>query len=327
MSVAIYARLRAIRGAGAATMALVLLLVLSACAGPQTARFLTDASDLPFRSEVGGVPFFAQTDNFCGPATLAMAATWAGTPLTQAEAAAQVFTPGKQGTLRDDMVAAARRNGLLAVPVTDMRALFQEIADGHPVIVFQNLALDILPVWHYAVAYGYDLDRGVILLRSGLDETRATPLDTFERTWARGDHWGLVVLPAAGWPATASERAVVEAAVGLELAGHGRAAGAVYANAVQLWPEGYTAWFGLGNARYATRDYRGSAEAFRQATRLRPNDAVAWNNLAYALAGNGRLPEAREAAEQAVRLAPLGGEGPYRDTLADINALAARPAG
>ncbi len=75
MSVAIHACVRAIRGAGAAAMALAVLLVLSACAGPQTARFLTDASDLPFRSEVGGVPFFAQTDNFCGPATLAMVAT------------------------------------------------------------------------------------------------------------------------------------------------------------------------------------------------------------------------------------------------------------
>jgi hypothetical protein len=313
------------RGAGAA-LTLALLLVLGACAGPQT-RFLTDASDLPFRSEVGGVPFYAQTDNYCGPATLAMVATWAGTPLTQADAAKLVYTPGKQGTFRDDMVAAARRNGLLAVPVTDMRALLREIAEGHPVIVFQNLGLEVVPVWHYAVAFGYDLDRNVILLRSGVDEVRATPLATFERTWARGDHWGLVVLPPSGWPATGTERALVEAAVGLELAGHGREAGAVYANAVQLWPDSYTAWFGLGNARYAAKDFRGSADAFRHATQLRPNDAVAWNNLAYALAGNGRFADARMAAEQAVKLAPAGGEGPYRDTLADINQLTARAAG
>ena len=322
MSVAAHAFFKVGKGA-----ALVVLLALSACAGPQTARFLSDASDLPFKSEVGGVPFYAQADYYSGPAALAMAATWAGTPLTQAEAATQFYTPGKQGPFRDDMVTAARRNGLLAVPVTDMRSLFQEIAEGHPVVVFQNLAFEVVPVWHYAVAYGYDLDRGVLLLRSGPDETRETPLATIERTWARGDHWGLVVLPATSWPAAANERSVVEAAVGLELAGHGRAAGTVYANAVQIWPESYTAWFGLGNARYATRDYRGSADAFRQATRLRPTDAVAWNNLAYALAGNGRLADAREAAEQAVKLAPLGGEGPYRDTLADITNLTARPAG
>ena len=76
--------------------------------------------------------------------------------------AAAVYTPGREGTLASDMIAAARRNGRVAVPVTSLPALLAELAAGNPVIVFQNLGLGFVPRWHYAVAFGYDLAAGRI---------------------------------------------------------------------------------------------------------------------------------------------------------------------
>jgi len=78
---------------------------------------------------------------------------------------------------------------------TSFPTLFTEIAAGHPVIVLQNLAFDWYPVWHYAVAVGYDLDAQEITLRSGRERRLQLPLGTFEDTWRRGGHWAMLALP------------------------------------------------------------------------------------------------------------------------------------
>jgi Flp pilus assembly protein TadD len=135
------------------------------------------------------------------------------------------------------------------------------------------------------------------------------------------------VLPPDRLPVSATERNVLQAAHGLELAGNVAGAAIAYTRATQRWPESHAAWFALGNARYAVGDFSGAAASFVRATVLRPDDPDAWNNLAYALVESGRADEARRAAERAVLLAPLGAEQPYRATLEEIIALTARVAG
>jgi tetratricopeptide (TPR) repeat protein len=304
--------LRAARAPGA-----LLLWALVGCATPQTDALLQAPAALPPRAEVAGVPFFPQEQYYCGPAALAMVLTWSGLPVTQERAAAQVYTPDREGTLRSDMVAAARRNDRLAVPVTQLRDLTAELAAGHPVVVFQNLGLGWLPVWHYAVAIGYDLEAGELILHSGLDARRAMPLGTFERTWARGDHWGLVVLPPEELPAAADEITVLRAATGLEQAGRARPAAAAYRAIAARWPESLEAWIGLGNAAYAAGDLHEAEDAFRNATARHPEAAAAWNNLAHVLGASGRRAEAVAAAERAIQ---LGGPdaATYQATLREV---------
>ena len=304
--------LRAARAAGA-----LLVLALVGCATPQSDALLQAPAALPPRAEVAGVPFYPQEEYYCGPAALAMVLTWSGRPVTQEQAAAQVYTPGREGTLRSDMVAAARRNDRLAVPVSELRDLTAELAAGHPVVVFQNLGLGWFPVWHYAVAIGYDLDAGELILHSGLDARRAMPLGTFERTWARGDHWGLVVLPPEQLPAAANEMAVLRAATGLEQAGRSSAAAAAYAAIAERWPDSVEGWIGLGNAAYAAGQLDQAEDAFRTALRRHPDSAAAWNNLAHVLGEAGRPAEAVAAAQRAVR---LGGPNAatYRATLREV---------
>lgn len=259
---------------------------------------------LPAAATVPDVPFFAQEDLYCGPAALAMAVAWTGLDVTQDEVAPLVYTPGRSGTLASDLVTGARRMGRLAVPVTTLEALLAEVAAGHPVIVFQNLGLGWWPVWHFAVVTGYDLFDDRLILHSGTTADLALDRALFERTWARADNWGLVVLPPDRLPAIADERAVLEAAVALERAGQPAAAYEAYRAALDRWPESLPGWIGLGNTAYAMGDLARSEAAFDAATRLFPNQPAGWQNLAVVRESRGDLAGAAEAADRAARLQP-----------------------
>jgi tetratricopeptide (TPR) repeat protein len=299
----------------------LLLLALGACAAPQTTRLVQDPGDLPPRAEVAEVPFFPQERYQCGPAALAMVLAWSGLPVTQEDLVPQVYTPEREGSLRSDVLAAARRNGRLAVPVASLPDLLAEIAAGHPVLVFQNLALDWYPQWHFAVAIGYDLEARELVLHSGLDERRVTPLGTFEHTWERGDYWALVVLPPDRLPVGAGETAVLRAAAGLERSKRLDEAATAYDTVLERWPESFGAFMGLGNVSYAKSDLGAAETAFRRAIAARPESPAPWNNLAYVLLGLDRKAEAIAAAREAVRLAG-DNAAPYRETLDEITSKA-----
>jgi hypothetical protein len=316
---------------------LVSTLALAACAAPGVDPVRHAPGDLPRTAQVGDVPFVAQEKYYCGPASLAMTLAWSGRPVEQETLAGQVYTPGKTGTLRRDLVTGARRQGRLAVRLADdatpaepaLRTLLAEVAAGHPVIVFQNLGLAAVPQWHFAVVTGYDLDAGEIVLHSGTTAGKRRALDGFARTWARGDRWALAVLPPDRLPATADRRAVMTAAQGLERAGRNAAAAQAYAAILTRWPALYAARIGRGNALYALGRYAEATRALRTATQRRPAAPEAWNNLAYAEAARGNLEAALSAARTAVEKAQAAGfDGTamarYRDTLREIRGKAAR---
>jgi tetratricopeptide (TPR) repeat protein len=299
-----------------------LLLFLAGCATPQADSLLADAGALPVRAEVAKVPFYPQEKFYCGPAAMAMALTWSGLPVTQDDMASEVYTPGREGSLRTDMLSGARRNGRLAVRVRSLRAMLQEIAAGNPVLVFQNLGLSWYTQWHYAVAFGYDLGKNELLLRSGVTARRTTGLELFERTWARGDYWAITVLPPGRLPVTATEQDVLPAAIGLERAGRHVAAAEAYAAMTARWPASLGAQMGLGNMRFAAKDLAGAETAFRAALKHHPKAADAWNNLAYALARQGRREAALSAARKAVAIGGPRVEA-YRDTLRELSGKSA----
>jgi hypothetical protein len=298
--------------------ALLLLLAAAGCAAPQTARVVESPGGLPRQAEVEGVPFFPQQAYYCGPAALAMTLAWSGLEETPESLAPQVYTPGREGTLAPDIVAAARRKGRLAVELRDLEALLAEVAAGNPVLVFQNLALDWWPQWHFAVVVGYDLDRRTLILHSGTTERLETALDAFERTWERSGYWGLLTLPPDRLPAAVVRGPVLVAAAGLEQAGQYEAAAMAYQSVVRRWPEEPAAWIGQGNAWFALQRFADAEDAFRAAIALRPDAPAAWNNLAYALSRQGRRDEAMAAARQAVALAD-GEDAVYRDTLEEVS--------
>lgn len=282
-------------------VAVALALLLAACA-TQTPSALQSAQ-LPRHVELIATPFFPQERYQCGPAALAMSLHAAGIPVAPEALVPQVYVPQRKGSLPPEMLAAGRRNGALSMTIAPrLDALLAELAAGNPVIVLQNLALSWFPLWHYAVAIGYDLDRAEIILRSGTIEREVMRLSTFENTWARGDYWAMVALPPTRLPATVQEAAAVRALVAFEKSADAARARSAYETALRRWPHNLTLQLGYGNAAYANGDRIVAAAAFRRATQNHPESAPAFNNLAMVLAELGEFAQARDAAERALAL-------------------------
>jgi len=304
--------------AGVVVSALLLLAnLLTGCATPQTAALAEHApGGLPRQVLLPHVPFFAQEQFQCGPASLAMALNASGLSTTPEALRPQLFLPSHAGSLQAEMLATARRHGRLAVALPPrMEAVLTEVADARPVIVLQNLSLPIVPIWHYAVVIGYDLDRGEIVLHSGLTERQRLTLEVFERTWERSGYWAMVADAPARLPRTPTPEALVTAAIALERLDP-QAAFAAYDALTQRAPTPL-AWMGLGNTAFAAGDHARAAFAFERATELDVNSGDAWNNLARALLALGRRDEALRAAQRAVTIGGTRVER-YRATLTTI---------
>lgn len=263
------------------------LVWLTACAAP----FDADARlsvDVPTRAQVADVPLIRQNAFNCGPASIAMVMQWAGADVTQDQVAALAFSPGAGGTYTADMIGSSRRLGQLAVEIGTFDQLLAEVAAGHPVIVFQNLGLGVAPVWHYGVVTGYGFARDEVYLNSGQEDQMVMPFAVFERTWRRGDSWGLVVLPPDRLPVSVGQTAILSAAAALERAGQPAAAETLYLTGGARWPDNWLWQFGLGNARYAQGDLRGAQAALRDARAMAPDIPEIRANLATVTAERGR---------------------------------------
>jgi tetratricopeptide (TPR) repeat protein len=255
---------------------------------------------LASKAELDGTPFFAQTQYQCGPAALATALAAIGLDADPKELGAQVFLPARTGTLQVEMIAGARRRGAVATRVpAALEAALREVQAGHPVVVLQNLGLSWAPMWHYAVLIGYDIDAAEVVLRSGTTRREVMLMRTFEHTWTRAGAWGFVALPPGEWPATADEKAVIDASVGFERVAPPAQAVQVYRSALQRWPDSLSLRMGLGNSLHAAGDKAGAADAFREAAQ-RHRSAPAWINLASTLLELNRVSEASDAAREAL---------------------------
>jgi len=277
--------------------------------------------NLASRVSLASVPFHPQaTRDDCGPAALAMMLGWTGIDTDPLALAPTVYTPGREGTLQSDIIQATRRAGRLALPVRSLDTLLTELDAGHPVLVLQNLGWERWPVWHYAVAMGYDLESQTLFLHSGKEARFATSFADFEASWQSSDRWGLTVTTPNRLPKALAQRDGLEAAFGLEQAGRNDAAAATYGALLTRWPHNLAALMGFGNTRYAAGDVETARKTFRQAVLLHPDAAEAWNNLAVSLGDEGRHDDAVEAAREAVR---LGGpnEAAARQTLAELEAV------
>jgi len=301
--------------------ALLVALLAAGCAAPQTGALLgARPADLPAHAQVSDLAFFAQEDFQCGPAALAAVMQHAGRTDANPEALRQaVFVPARAGSFTVEMLAAPRTWGLLAVRTPpELDAVLHEVAAGNPVVVFQNLSLPIMPIWHYAVLAGYDLDRAEVVMNSGTQEHQTLSMHAFERTWARGEYWAMTVTPPDRLPVRATRIDIAKAAAALEHSAP-QAALQTYDAMLVRWPGDRLALFGRGNVLYAQQRVEAAAEAWQAAVDAYPDFADAWNNLAQA-----RFELHQRAAAQAAidRALALGGPKAalYEQTRIQINA-------
>ncbi|MBT8107653.1 MAG: PA2778 family cysteine peptidase, partial [Gammaproteobacteria bacterium] len=252
------------------------------------------------RVELADTPFHPQSRYQCGPAALTTVLQASGASVELDDIVAKVYIPGRQGSLQLELLAATRTSGRLPYRIDGtLSALLAELQAGRPVLLLQNLGVAAIPRWHYAVAVGIDSEHGRIVLRSGQERRRETPIDVFLRTWSRGDFWGLVTLRPGELPANVDRARYFSAVVGLEQTGQPGTAALAWQAAVQRWPGDTTARFGLGNARLAQGEFPAAEARYRELLLMAPDLIVARNNLALALARQQRLTEALRTIDEA----------------------------
>lgn len=290
----------------------LLLMGLSGCSTfiPQTVA-LRDAppADLKPRVELSEVPFFPDGEYQCGPAALATVLAHQRVPVTPEQLVSQVYVPERKGSLQIEMLAAARRHGMVSYQLEpNMIGLLREVEAGNPVIVLQDLGISPFNKWHYAVVVGYDLQKEEVILRSGDKKRQVIPIGLHEFVWRKSEYWAMVAVPPERIPVTATELGWLSALAAFERVNPQRARDGYNAFLVR-WPNNVDAMIGLANAHYASGDLKQAEAVLRRAQQQSPDSAVVLNNLAQTLADQGRSAEALPLAERAV----LAG-GPFART-------------
>lgn len=287
---------------------LVIIIVMGAHSGcalyPQSKQLIYNApADLPPHYVLEGVPFFAQDEYQCGPAALAMLLSFKRMQVLPDDLVSKVYVPEQRGTFQIELRAATRSYGLVpyVLPNT-MEALFREVAAGNPVLVLQNLGLEILPQWHYAVVIGYDLAEGDVILHSGEDESTRMALATFERSWVSSARaWGMLALLPSELPNQITPPQLAQNAEDMNAVGRSEVAMTLYEVGLERWPGNDLLTLGIGNLEYQNGHYASASEHFLKMLKYSPDDVRAWNNLAYSLGQQGCM-QALDAARCATKL-------------------------
>lgn len=253
--------------------------------------------------ELKHVPFYAQDDYYCGPSALAMVLNSAGVNVTPESLVNQVYIPSRKGSLQIEMLAAARKNGLVAYELApQLSDVLHEISAGNPVIVLENYSYGLWPIWHYAVAIGYDLKEREIMRRSGTHIREILPFSAFEYIWKTDGYWSMVALPLDKIPASATEIKYANAILALEESGHTNNAHIAYKTLLKRWPKSLIGQMGLGNTALKLKDLETAKSTFLIVTQEHPEAVEAFNNLAYVYSELGDLEKAVISAENAVAL-------------------------
>lgn len=283
--------------AGAA--AFLLLLLLGGCAG-------LGAPPVPLAVapvELTDTPFHPQEDYLCGPAALATVLNHDGVAVTPEALTDSLYLPVRRGTLQVELAATARRYGRLAVQLDDsLEALVEQLEHGRPVLVLQNLASNLVPIWHYAVVVGYLPDDDRFVLRSGRERRLLTRRSRFAATWERAGRWALVLADPAEVPQRLPRQNYLRAAADFENTGRHQEALTAFRSALVAWPGDPTARLGEANNLYYLGDRAAAAEAYRALVADHPEHPVAVHNLAMVLLEQDRACEAHAVIDAATGL-------------------------
>ena len=277
-------------------------LVSCATRTPVTDKLTRKLPDDPHHN-ISQVPVIAQKKNHCGPASLGMVLKFYGNNKSPDDLAHNLFHQDLGGSFRSDILASARREGMMVFEIDDLRDVLKEVKDNHPVIIFQNLGLESAPQWHFSVLRGYDLATPQVYMNAGEAQMTKMDMHLFERSWILGGKWGALILPPHKLSKTISGIQHVEAASLLEASGNHQAALVAYESILQKWPQESLAMIGAANASYALKKVSLAEKFLLRAVKENPQSAIAFHNLAFIQNELGKVSLARKNATQAMSLA------------------------
>ena len=130
------------------------MLLLGACTtSPQLAQYWPPGASESI--ELTATPFYPQEDYQCGPAVLATLLGASGNTVSPEVLVHEIYIPDRQGSLQPELVAAARKRGLVIYRLRPkLDDLLGQLNSGLPVLILQNHGIRQLPIWHYAVVVG-----------------------------------------------------------------------------------------------------------------------------------------------------------------------------
>lgn len=264
----------------------------SGCASEQ--RYMLASLDQQHDDvELIHTPFYPQVTDQCGPSALAAILNSSGVAVTPQDLKTNIYIPGRQGSLQIELLAATRGYGRLPYRIDEnVLALLDEVRDGRPVLVLQNLGSKRSPIWHYAVVVGYLADKKQFVLRSGDQERHLLRASRFVHSWHRAGYWGVLALQPGEMPASPNADRYVRSVTAFEATGDIENAVTNYRAATQRWPENALAWLGLGNSYYAQGNLDLAESAYQQILSFDADHLVALNNLSQVQIDRGCLVDA-----------------------------------
>ncbi|MCU7885353.1 MAG: PA2778 family cysteine peptidase [Candidatus Thiodiazotropha sp. (ex Lucinoma annulata)] len=285
-------------------LAILLLLALNGCAsqGPLLPTLLSDLSP-DAELELDETPFYPQKQYQCGPAALATVLNYTGISITPDELVPLVYLPEKEGSLQVEMITASRRFNRIPYAIKpDLETLIAELQAGRPVLVFQNLGLKYLPLWHYAVVIGYSVSQDEVVLRSGITRRKVLSAQRFLNTWERGDRWALVLLKPGELPEKPEQMTYLKAVAAMERVASPDTLLNAYQAGLALWPDNPVALFGIASSLHARNDLLAAESSYRRLLNRYPGHTAAHNNLAEVLADRGCYADAVAHIKQALNI-------------------------
>ncbi|THB67972.1 MAG: peptidase C39 family protein [Gammaproteobacteria bacterium] len=294
------------------SVALTLLLFLPNCSSIYTAKIPHQSADIPEKYFLKEFPFYKQEQYHCGPAALHMVYLWQKKKVNYQQIIADTFNTKLKGSLQRSLVENIRKNGMIPYTIDNYQQLTTEIAAGNPVIVLQNLGLELIPRWHYAVVIGYDSVNGTVTLHSGAQKNHVVGWKVFSRTWIRAHNWGMVAVPVTAIPASvnlslAYKQEYLNEIYGFSRNGHFNLSLTAYNTALKKWPDNQTAIIGKADSLYNLKKIDEAIDTLKKAIENHSGSAVIYNNLAHILmekAGNDKmqLQQAHTYAQKALAL-------------------------
>jgi len=145
---------------------------------------------------IENVPFVKQKDKFCGPASMASVMQFYGEDISQDEIAEEIYIPQLNGALISDMENYAKDSGYTTESINgSIEILKSNLDNKHPVILLVDKGKWKIRVPHYYVAYGYNGEKGTIILHTGYKQNQEISYDKLNQEWGKMNRLMLVITP------------------------------------------------------------------------------------------------------------------------------------
>lgn len=270
------------------------------------------------KSKKLNLKLYPQELYLCGPSSIATLLSAQKVDFDYDDVVGKTFTPDLKGTLQPQMKAAVRNYGLIPYELNkDLKSVLSEISNDTPVLVLFNLGLEMIPVWHYSVATGFDKDQKKIFLSAPKGDETWMTFEEFERFFQRGGSWAIVALKPPSLPVSADENEIIKAILDMYDIGMKKQAMQAAVSYSDKNPLSYLGVVTLANIYFVEGDLQNASLAYEHALELRPHDPVVLNNLAQVYLLQDRLQEAKKYATEATQIGGIFLDK-YKNTLEEI---------